>query len=277
MARRGDALYLRGKTWYLNCSIKGTRYQRRLDKGISRSVALELAQVQRAAILKGELGIGKKAKDLAFAEARKKFEGWIETEKRPNTVRRYKQCLVQLARAFGDKRLSLITPWVLEHYKKERVAGAPLTERPPALSDKEWARRSRLAAAGSPIGVNRELAVLKALYNDARPVHSSFQNPMVTPIARSDRRFGRRAVGRDSPGSRPIRSGIPLGRGLQCPGPICEQFRKSEAGRPWAWSNAIVTWPRATRRRRWKNWLQFHYGIHYGLKMVSSRRVSNIM
>jgi integrase len=165
MARRGDALYLRGKTWYLNCSIKGTRYQRRLDKGISRSVALELAQVQRAAILKGELGIGKKAKDLAFAEARKKFEGWIETEKRPNTVRRYKQCLVQLARAFGDKRLSLITPWVLEHYKKERVAGAPLTERPPALSDKEWARRSRLAAAGSPIGVNRELAVLKALFN----------------------------------------------------------------------------------------------------------------
>jgi integrase len=73
--------------------------------------------------------------------------------------------LVQLARAFGDKRLSLITPWTLEHYKKERVAGTPLTERPPGLSDKEWARRSRLAAAGSPIGVNRELAVLKVLFN----------------------------------------------------------------------------------------------------------------
>ena len=67
MARRGDALYLRGKTWYLDCNINGTRHQKRLGKGITRSVALELAQVQRGAILKGELGIGKKVRDLSFA------------------------------------------------------------------------------------------------------------------------------------------------------------------------------------------------------------------
>jgi hypothetical protein len=73
MARRGDALYLRGETWYLGCSINGTRYQRRLGKGITRSVARNLAQVLRAAILKGELGIGAKAKDLPFDDARKKF------------------------------------------------------------------------------------------------------------------------------------------------------------------------------------------------------------
>jgi hypothetical protein len=74
MARRGDALYLRGNTWYLNCSIHGVRYQKPLGKHISRSVALELARVQRGAILKGKLGIGKKARDLTFDEARKKFE-----------------------------------------------------------------------------------------------------------------------------------------------------------------------------------------------------------
>jgi hypothetical protein len=66
-----------GKTWYLDCCINGTRYQRRLGKGVTRSVALELAQVQRAAILKGETGIGKK-KDLSFNDARQHFEKWTE-------------------------------------------------------------------------------------------------------------------------------------------------------------------------------------------------------
>jgi len=93
MARRGDALYLRGKTWYLDACVNRTRYQRRLGKGITRSVALELAQVQRGAILKGELGIGKKAKDLSFDEARKKFEAWATASKKPGTAKSYKECL----------------------------------------------------------------------------------------------------------------------------------------------------------------------------------------
>jgi hypothetical protein len=84
-------LYLRGKTWYLDACINGTRHQRRLGKGITRSVALELAQVQRGAILKGELGIGKKAKDLTFDDARKKFEAWATTEKRATTLHGYRQ------------------------------------------------------------------------------------------------------------------------------------------------------------------------------------------
>ena len=77
---------MRGKSWYLDCCINGVRHQRRLGKGISRSVALELAQVQRGAILKGELGIGKKAKDLSFDEARKKFEQWADATKKAGTA-----------------------------------------------------------------------------------------------------------------------------------------------------------------------------------------------
>ncbi len=94
MARRGDAIYERGKkNWWMDAVINGVRYQKRLGKGITRSVALELAQVQRAAILKGEAGIGKKAKDLTFDEARTKFGKWAVKEKRPLTVRSYKECL----------------------------------------------------------------------------------------------------------------------------------------------------------------------------------------
>jgi len=53
MARRGDAIKKRGPSWFLDCEIRGVHYHRKLGKGITRSVAVELAQVERAAILKG--------------------------------------------------------------------------------------------------------------------------------------------------------------------------------------------------------------------------------
>ena len=54
MARRGSAIHKRGPSWFLDCEIYGRHYHRKLGQGITRSVALELAQVERAAILKGE-------------------------------------------------------------------------------------------------------------------------------------------------------------------------------------------------------------------------------
>jgi hypothetical protein len=67
MARRGDGIYQRGKTWWLDFRHDGRRHVARLGKGINRTVAGELASVKRAAILKGEAGIGgPKRKDLAF-------------------------------------------------------------------------------------------------------------------------------------------------------------------------------------------------------------------
>jgi len=57
MARKGDGLYLRGSTWYLDCRIDGARHVVRLGKGVNRSIAAQIAYVKRAAILKGEVGI----------------------------------------------------------------------------------------------------------------------------------------------------------------------------------------------------------------------------
>ena len=53
MARRGDGLYQRGKTWWLDFTHRGERHVVRLGRNISRTVAGELARVQRAAVLKG--------------------------------------------------------------------------------------------------------------------------------------------------------------------------------------------------------------------------------
>lgn len=125
----------------MTCTINGTRYQRRLGKGITRSVALELAQVQRGAILKGELGIGKKAKDLPFDEARKKFEAWATANKKPGTVRHYQECLRSLAESFGSTPLSKLSAFTVEQHKQRRIHD------------------------GALVCVNRELAVLKSLFN----------------------------------------------------------------------------------------------------------------
>lgn len=167
--RIGDGLYLRNKTWWLGCTINGVRHQLSIGKGITRSVARELANVKRTAILKDEAGIGgKKVKDLLFEEAVKRFLDWAKADKKPNTVRIYEACLVELGKEFSGKQLGQITPWLLEAYKKRRGEGMELTERPADVSDQEWARRCRIAKKGAPVRCNRELATLRALVNRCR-------------------------------------------------------------------------------------------------------------
>jgi hypothetical protein len=89
MARRGDGLYLRGQTWYLDCRLNGVRHVVKLGKNIKRSVAGELANVKRAAILKGEAGIGKKRKDCTFDKAKEAYLVWMSSNTRPRTQRVY--------------------------------------------------------------------------------------------------------------------------------------------------------------------------------------------
>ena len=45
MARRGDGIYLRGNTWWLDFRHDGRRHVTRLGKGINRTVAREIASV----------------------------------------------------------------------------------------------------------------------------------------------------------------------------------------------------------------------------------------
>jgi hypothetical protein len=117
MPRRGDGIYQRGKSWYLDCRIDGRRHVERLGKGITRSVAQDLAQVKRAAILKGEAGIGRKRRDITFDQVR--------AEKRPNTIRSYAGYLGALTRSFAGKRLSELHPFLIEKHKRGRLeAGA---------------------------------------------------------------------------------------------------------------------------------------------------------
>ena len=141
MAKRGDCLYLRGTVWYLDFRHQGKRRREPLGSNISRTVARELGTVKRAQILKGEVGIGRKKADISFNKAAKEFRAWMEAERKPRTVKCYREFLLQLEKFFNGKKLSAIHPFLLEKYKRKRL--------------KE----------GAKVSVNRELALLKNLFN----------------------------------------------------------------------------------------------------------------
>jgi integrase len=145
MARRGDGIYQRGKTWWLDFMHRGERHVARLGKNISRTVAGELARVERAAVLKGEAGIGKPAKkDIVFEKAAEQFSEWAKTNRRPKTARCYAQAILRLKESFAGMRLGDIDPLSVERHKRTRIK------------------------AKAPIAANRELATLRALINKAR-------------------------------------------------------------------------------------------------------------
>lgn len=143
MARKGDGLYLRGMVWYLDARINGHRHVVRLGKGITRTVAGEIANVKRAGILKGEAGIGRKKKDCTFSVARDAYDIWMQTNTRPRTQRVYRQALDRLAQSFEGKLLRQISAFDIERHKHRRVE------------------------AGARVVANREVSRLKALYNAA--------------------------------------------------------------------------------------------------------------
>ena len=147
MARKGDGIFKRGNVWRLDCYINGQRYQISLGKGINRTKAAEIASVKRAAILRGEVGIIIKKKDLPFTKAADLFLQWTKAHKATRTYNDYKACIDRLTEFFGGKDLSQISPFLIESYKIRRT--------------KE----------GAKVRPNRELSLLRNIYNKERDIH----------------------------------------------------------------------------------------------------------
>src|SRR3989442_8606358 len=92
MARRGDGIYQRGKTWWLDFTHEEKRHYVRLGRNISKTVAGEIAKVKRGAILKGESGIGgPKRADLSFDKAAQEVLAWSKANKRLPRQPTYRQ------------------------------------------------------------------------------------------------------------------------------------------------------------------------------------------
>lgn len=155
MARRGDGIYLRGNTWWLDFRHDGARHVARLGKGITKSVAREIATTKRGKILTGEAGIGKKRKDIPLEKAIEDFLAWAKTNKRERTYKSYTYSLDEIKKSFEGKRLSDISSFLVEKHKHRR------------------------AGEDCRVASNRELAALKRLYSKAIEwKHFDGENPV---------------------------------------------------------------------------------------------------
>jgi len=140
MARSGDAIQKRCGTWWLDFTHKGERHRIRIGANIKRTAAREIAEQYRAAILRGEAGVGaakQKPADMTYKAAAEEFleaKGYVED----NTLRSYRQHIEAMGCIFDGKRLSEITTELLNQYKVSR--------------------------ADTPAAFNRERGTLKTLF-----------------------------------------------------------------------------------------------------------------
>jgi len=148
----GDAIYKRGRSWLLDFCHKGKRHKITLGPLPNRSAAREVAQKIRGDIIKEGHGIAARpAPSLTLERAARLLIDWAKGDGRAKTARWYGIMLKPVLRHFGTKRLSDISPFALEGYRRARLA--EMTEK----------RRNGRPVTGR--GVNGELAVLRRLYN----------------------------------------------------------------------------------------------------------------
>jgi integrase len=148
MARRGDGLYQRGKTWRLDFTHEGQRHAVRLGRGITRTVARELAQVKRAEILKGAVGIGPAKRTTPPTTFGQAVARYLQAKARKRTIEQDRRHLTAFVAAFGAATpLAEITAARLSAWRDEKLA----------------ATCARTGAVYSPAAINRPLGTLRHL------------------------------------------------------------------------------------------------------------------
>ena len=156
------AVYKRGNVWWMSFQLDGQHLQKS-TKCKNKRDAEAVERAYRTQLAKGEVGLEPKPDPPPFDSAMAEYLSWAETEHRskPNTLRSYMNVSKPLISFYKAKRLDRIEPGEIECYKQFRSSEKcrPRTKsirRPNAPS-----KRSTL----KPATINRELALLKILFN----------------------------------------------------------------------------------------------------------------
>ncbi len=134
-------LYKVGNSWMIDFVFRGQRYRENIGP-VSKTIAKEIRDRRKRAIAEGRLEITEQVKDLPFPTALEKYLEYYEANRRPRSYERHVHSGTKLKAFFGNSRLSSISSFMIEKYKRER---------------KE--------AKAADATVNRELALLKNLFN----------------------------------------------------------------------------------------------------------------
>lgn len=148
------AIYQRGKSYYYDFVYKGQRYTGCIGP-VSRTVAKEEEHRKKTEVIEGRLNPAKARKNPRFDAFAQDFLEWSKANKKPITCARIERTIrLFFVPFFGHKRLSDITPWHIEQYKK-----------------------ARKEAGKAPGTINTELALLKAILHKAVEWNTLAEHP----------------------------------------------------------------------------------------------------
>lgn len=160
------SLYKRGGVWWYDFQLRGVRI-RESTSLTSRAAAAKAEALRKAELLQRPAGQELAGPAPRFDEfALKEFAAWSENQHRehPSTHARYMRSVKVLVEHFGSRPLDTISAADAERFKIIR-----------SRERRKYARDGRTI---SPAAVNRDLAVLRILFNLAIRCGKAKANPM---------------------------------------------------------------------------------------------------
>jgi integrase len=160
------SLYRRGGVWWYDFIVNGIRV--RESTGLaSRAAAAKAETLRKAELLQRPAGQELRGPAPRFDEfALMEFAAWSENQHRehPSTHPRYMRSVRVLIRFLGHRPLDMISSADVEHFKIAR--------------SRERRKNARDGRTVTPAAVNRDLAVLRILFNLAVRLKRAKMNPV---------------------------------------------------------------------------------------------------
>jgi integrase len=171
-------LFKRGDHYWYEFVFAGRRYRKSTGVGNQRAAG-EIERAFRTALAKGEVGITERKKVPSFKAAMADFLAWSNHEhaSHPATHQRYKISSVALLKHFKDVSLEKITPDEVEKFKTARLSQYK------TVRSKEGRKQTKNKI--QPATVNRELACLRAMFNNVIKADVPVKNPISKTAAKA--------------------------------------------------------------------------------------------
>ena len=160
------AIFRRGNVWWYDFRFRGVRI-RESTRASARGDALQAEALRKAELIKGTSWVKTPEVPLRFADfAYGEFAIWCASEhsSRPSTHARYMRSIKALEEFFGNRTLNVIDSGSVEKYKLYRR--------------RQRRKNARDGRRVSPASVNRDLAVLRILFNYAVRLGKAQKNPV---------------------------------------------------------------------------------------------------
>jgi hypothetical protein len=147
------SLYQRGKSWYYDFQYRSEPYTGCIG-AVSKTVAKEILAKKKAEAVEGRYESPSKKPSALFEAIADESLRYYRVNRAPKSVRRHEMSYGAIKPLFGGKRLSDITSFLIERYK-----------------------RIRQEEGLSPVTINPELAFLKNLFTMAIAWGKASENP----------------------------------------------------------------------------------------------------